>query len=460
MGPFTPRTPRSRQGAWAARRDIVRKLLRPEEAVDTRPGANGELVCLLGSGERPRTSPLPTSVKLSGVPPKPETVTTVYHWRPIQVREHAQRSEMSYTVGTYVNTLSQPVMPRTFEGATAHVLRLEPNNFRAQGTLWSYLVGGSFVICSGIVLGVCPKEHDPSRGRNMRIARLPAHVRPRSALQFAALSREACDVGGRTVYGSHLVTLVVTPDGWITGVSNREVEGFVDLSAVRFCVSRGISLMDQVSLHTVDVGGSRMVTLQGTLEEKFFLADGGKPLALLPESCRPPQEMHFVVAGTSAGGFHLLSVEPSHGFGVGGDLLWQDSTWNHDQMHLTGIMYEVAQDAMRCATLDSTWTGESLQVFVKDFQNFLTRKFGTIEVAWEKAFDLDGNGSINFTEFGLGCKASGYVGNATRLWAALDEDRSGEISLDELNTGMADTRRRSSAGGGRVATLKLPGIVP
>lgn len=60
------------------------------------------------------------------------------------------------------------------------------------------------------------------------------------------------------------------------------------------------------------------------------------------------------------------------------------------------------------------------------------RKFGSIEEAWTYAFDTDGSGSVNFTEFGLGCKAAGYVGNATRLWAALDEDRSGEISLEEL----------------------------
>merc|ERR1712087_81274 len=85
-------------------------------------------------------------------------------------------------------------------------------------------------------------------------------------------------------------------------------------------------------------------------------------------------------------------------------------------------------------------TIESLTIFVTDFQNFLIRKFGSIEVAWHVAFDTDGSGSINFTEFGLGCKASGYVGNATRLWAALDEDRSGEISLDELNTGLLSPR--------------------
>merc|ERR1712083_630992 len=74
--------------------------------------------------------------------------------------------------------------------------------------------------------------------------------------------------------------------------------------------------------------------------------------------------------------------------------------------------------------------------FVEDFQKFLVRRFGCVEDAWSKAFDTDFSGSINFTEFCCGCKMSGYVGNVTRLWAALDDDRSGEISLDELSIGV------------------------
>jgi len=183
-----------------------------------------------------------------------------------------------------------------------------------------------------------------------------------------------------------------------------------------------------------------MVLLQGTVTERFFIAHSHKPLALLPESCRPPRELSFIVPGKSAGGFHLLAVNPSHGFGCGGDVLWRDSIWNHDRVNFTGIIYEVAEEALHISTLSSTWTEEFLAVFVKDFQNFLIRKFGSVEIAWCEAFDLDQSGSINFTEFGLGCKASGYVGNASRLWAALDEDRSGEISISELQTGLTQKR--------------------
>lgn len=258
-------------------------------------------------------------------------------------------------------------------------------------------------------------------------------MRPRKPLQFAALSREAFDVGGHVAFTSSLVTLVVLPDGWICGVSTREIEGAVDLSAIRFCLGGGISLIDEVSLHTVDVSGSRIVCLQGMLTTRYFSVHSHKPLAILPESCRPPQELPFVVAGTRSG-FNLLMVRALRGGGVGGDIMWRDSYWNHDNISLTGLMYEVHPEVLSISTLNSTWTGESLKIFVRDFQQFLVRKFGSVEAAWATAFDLDGSGAINFTEFSLGCKAAGYVGNATRLWAALDEDHSGEISLEELGT--------------------------
>jgi hypothetical protein len=383
------------------------------------------------------------------------------------MREHEHDQP---TVGTFVDTLKLCIEEKTcmevttekppvteisregswhriFEGAPSHLVRVESSSFAAREPVWAYLVGGSFVMLKGVVVGVCPREHEPASGRNMRIARLPVPVRPRRALQFAAMSREAYLVDDEIYYNDpHLVTLIVTPDGWICGVSSKEAEGAIDLSAIRFCVGGGISLVDEVSLHTVDIAGTRMVALQGALNERFFSVDSHKPLALLPESCRPPKELPFIVAGSSPGGFHLLMARQERGYGVGGDIFWRDSIWNHDQINLSGMMFEVAPDAVQFSTLSSSWTSEGLKIFVKDFQNFLIRKFGSIEVAWSVAFDLDGSGSINFTEFGLGCKSSGYVGNATRLWAALDEDRSGEISLDELNTGMAMGILRSITG--------------
>jgi hypothetical protein len=45
----------------------------------------------------------------------------------------------------------------------------------------------------------------------------------------------------------------------------------------------------------------------------------------------------------------------------------------------------------------------------------------------------------------LGCKASGYVGNATRIWGNLDADGSGEISMVELEGDLASQPEDTAA---------------
>lgn len=363
-----------------------------------------------------------------------DSVCAPYHWPPAQT---------GFSVGTKVGTLSMNLGMCRFENVVTHLIRLEPNNFVSQEAPRCHLLGGNFVICKGLVVGKCPRHHDPAVGRNMKIARLPIEFRPRKTLQFAAVSREAYAVNGHISYSSTLVTLVVTPEGYILGVGGREPEGTIDLSAIRFCTGKGISLVDDVSLHTCDVQGTRLVTLQGQLSNRWWNRDHRHPLALLPESCRPPCEQYFIVTGTSSGGFHLLQVRPSFSFGCGGDLMWKDGVWNRDKVNLTGVMFEVAPDAVKHTVFAAGREGAA--VLIRDFQQFLIRRFGSIELAWREAFDLDGSGEINFTEFGLGCKAAGYVGNATRLWAVFDEDQSGEISLVELLTGVTTDQGQEEA---------------
>lgn len=389
---------------------------------------------LISGGEKPFLPPLPASLERAQLPAKEvEQIQSTYHWRPCQIREHCYAADLpGHTLGTYVNTMSFTLPKETLQGAKPLQVRLAPENFTAQGSVWCYLMEDSFIQCRGVVIGTCPKTHDPENGRNIRICRLPVEARPRRGLQFAALSREAYDVGGHVTYTSSRVTLTVTPDGWICGHSTREMQGAIDLSAVRFCKTGGLSLTDEVTLHTVDVGGSRLVCLQGHLHECFFASDSKRPVAMLPESCRPQEVLSFVTAGSGPGAFHLVQLRPIRGSGIGGDLMWKDGVWSHDQVHLTGIMYEVNPDALQFSFLDASWTPEILRIFVAEFQKFLISKFGGIEEAWDEAFDLTGEGVVNFTQFSMGCKKAGYVGNATRLWAALCEDGGGEIKLEEL----------------------------
>jgi hypothetical protein len=96
-------------------------------------------------------------------------------------------------------------------------------------------------------------------------------------------------------------------------------------------------------------------------------------------------------------------------------------------------MFEVDPCALQHSLTDLQWSTQSAKIFLREFQRLLALRFGSVEKAWHQALDIDASGSINFTEFGLGCKASGYVGNVMKLWAAFDHDQSGDISFEELN---------------------------
>jgi len=430
-----PGRPTAEKNNYSKRKNFWKDFKATCQSIEQEKKAIVKPLCLVGGGEKPERAALTPSIKNAENPAKDhERIQTTYHWRPVQVRDHDQPpDDPGHTLGSYVNTLTYELDVPTLVGAKPLQVRLEPHNFSSHGSLWCYILGDGLIVCRGVVVGTCPKHHDPENGRNMKIGRLPVEARPRRGLQFAALSREAYNADGHVTYTSSLVTLSVTPDGWICGHSRGEMEGAIDLSAIRFCLNGGISLTDEVSIHTVDVGASRFVCLQGTLAPRFFVVHSKKPLAMLPESCRPRGEIPFVTSGSAPGAFHLVLVRQLRGGGIGGELMWKDGVWNHDEVHLTGMMYQVTEDAMPHSLVNSSWAPEILVVFVYEFQKFLISKFGSIEDAWYEAFDTDGSGEINFTEFSIGCKKAGYVGNATRLWASLDEDRGGSISLDELS---------------------------
>lgn len=367
-----------------------------------------------------------------------------YAWTPVQVRTHEKSYEDARQfIGTYIDSLS---VDFTFDGAEQFPLELATGVVAPAGSPGPCCshIGENLIVCKGVVLGKASREPDDSGScRNLRIAKLPDGLRPDSTLQFAALMREASLISNTNLVScrAHLVTLAVTPDGWIhalsshdAGLSREQSMCAIDLSAVRFCTKGGISLVDDVRLLHCEVAGTRLVVLQGMLSLKKFNRDNKGPLALLPESCRPPHQLHFVTAGARTGGFHLVSMNPTDAYGVGCGvtLLWQDCIWSMDQLSLSGIIYEVTPEALEHSMFDFCWSWESSRIFIKEFQGLLTRRYGSIERAWHEVFDTNEDGSINFTEFGLGCKAAGYVGNVMKLWAALDDDFSGDISLDEL----------------------------
>lgn len=357
-----------------------------------------------------------------------------YRWPPIQRRQHGF-IEGKYFMGTYVNTLS---MNFDIEGTTWQEMNMAPHDFFSVSPPLSAVVGGKLVICNGMVNGVFPQDHSPAEGKNAYIARLPEGLRPMSTLHFAALGRidfkQALSSQPKAATSDAvLVWLVVTPDGWIQGVARNEKRCIVDLSAVRFCLGRGVAIADEVRLHSCDVGGSRLVVLQGALDRRIFSQHGLTNLTYLPQACRPKTEIAFVVSGRRAGGFHLVTVKQTAIRGFGAEIIWSDSLWEHDRINLSGVMFETTADALQHSLEVAQWTENRKKVIVSEFQKAILKRFESFDTAWNEAFDIEQLGYINFSKFGHGCRKSGYTGNLSRLWAMLDDDASGEITLDELS---------------------------
>merc|ERR1712008_283218 len=224
----------------------------------------------------------------------------------------------------------------------------------------------------------------------------------------------------------------------ISGFGLRGTEGAVDLSAVRFSTSLGMSLTHAVRAHVCDVLGDRMVVLQGLVAERQFgeyIAcgrHGSRLLLELPENCKPQQEQAFVVAGGRNGGFHLIRTKLSTNAGFGGGLEWADCVYSRDAIHLSGLLYRAAPEVARLPLDMNNWTPMKRYVVVRDFQHLLQRKFTSCEEAWHRAFDVSGRGHVDFSEFSQGCKISGFCGNVTRLWVMLDNWGRGELTLYDL----------------------------
>lgn len=376
--------------------------------------------------------------------PKADTGQSTYQWTPVQ----KDRSEgpVNRRGGVFVTTLCVDFLTQACDGATPYMVRVEKANFAAVqgGAVWCYLVGGLCVILKGVVTG---RRSTSQSARENLIARLPEGLRPTRPLLFAALARDVFEDGGRTVISSSLATILVTPDGDISKLSGGSHEASIDLSAIRFCTDRGISLVDEVSVHAVDIAGSRIVTLQGVLLERSW-AHGGvkKQLATLPESCRPAKDLHFIVPGISREGYHLVHVRPTTNASSSGEIMWKDSIWIRDRINLTGVMFEVSQDALGMRLHKTEEEMEvARQALLQDLHRRVVKKYGSVNFGLKKAFCITEADELNFTQFVAGTKLLGYPGHMTRLWSMLDEDQGGSVSYEELETAILSAPAQAQA---------------
>ena len=65
-----------------------------------------------------------------------------------------------------------------------------------------------------------------------------------------------------------------------------------------------------------------------------------------------------------------------------------------------------------------------------DFKNWAWSEFGTVRAAFG-VFDHDASNSLTFQEFRGNCRIYGYSGNARQLFAALDVNQEGTLSMNE-----------------------------
>ncbi|CAE7483930.1 PSD [Symbiodinium microadriaticum] len=67
---------------------------------------------------------------------------------------------------------------------------------------------------------------------------------------------------------------------------------------------------------------------------------------------------------------------------------------------------------------------------LSNFKSWAWREFGTVRAAFS-VFDHDASNSLTFQEFRGNCRIYGYVGNARQLFAALDVNQEGVLSMQE-----------------------------
>ena len=257
-----------------------------------------------------------------------------------------------------------------------------------------------------------------------RLAQLPSNMYPRKSLTFAVL----CD--GPAPAGRSLGKIRLDRDGWLR-VESITAGCLVDLGGVHFALCGGLPLAEGVQIFCCTVKGQSLAMLQGKVSEKVFdLQPKDQPLLVIPPDFRPAEVCPFVVPGSRSAGFHLLQVSASP---AGGRLDWRDSVWNRDEMELTAVVYKmpINLECLPCALI-GTWSNARRNIVLEDFRQALMSRFGSLDEAWQAAFDVWGDGDVDFAQFAEGCRLAQFSGNVCRLWSMLDLAKQGLVTLQDL----------------------------
>lgn len=98
--------------------------------------------------------------------------------------------------------------------------------------------------------------------------------------------------------------------------------------------------------------------------------------------------------------------------------------------------YKQAQAAKSRATRvanHKAHTRHASQLALNDFKMFMRKQFGSLFRAWRKALDADGSMMVQRAELFKACRQFSWKGDVHALWQALDHDKSGVTTIEELD---------------------------
>merc|ERR1712113_1312401 len=81
------------------------------------------------------------------------------------------------------------------------------------------------------------------------------------------------------------------------------------------------------------------------------------------------------------------------------------------------------------------WNQDHSMFVLKDFQNLLLKRFGSIRQACKELFDAGSKDAVNIVEFRDACKEAGFLGDPDRIWNIINIAGTLDISIERLRTG-------------------------
>jgi len=136
----------------------------------------------------------------------------------------------------------------------------------------------------------------------------------------------------------------------------------------------------------------------------------------------------------------MLDASLSPGVGHDGSVkhpgCWGAGGWASSSNSGAAIAKGAAQGCSVKRLGGDPWQAQDAQKVKSTFRRLLLRRYHTMTAAW-RGIDPSGRGRISFFEICRACRDLGYEGSVRILWASLDEDRDGFVSLHEVDPDVA-----------------------